>query len=578
MVGRLFGGTGRWRDKYRDIVPDSEEMAIWAQNATDQFTDPRLSPLNSEDAMERYQIQVAKTSTPEIRVPQEHDKVLEGRKRAHLLINRLAHGGPRGNSDLAYKPELTQSNASVYTYAVPSTDPIIAGRDRNGDYHSDVNGNTIFRMKLPNHQSNAELSTKMFNVQNRMAKYAANVKRVENTSQIVDFIPGRKDKKWIDRALDTYRHRLMPRITTEDNADNLNREKNKCRDKRAINHKYTHKDYDTNIELNEVLDNTMRTMPVNESGGPSIGDLIVDMTNDEIITQSTNSINPNRNKHTKKSTAANDFPDVEESDGDRSYRRNIHNETIRDNTFIGLDPIKQAILGAEVVEEIIRGTKTEMRARRKEIVNNSVLEDDGHMVDEDVKSSNIIRSVNNEDDDIEHKVFLTQIPGLQKLFKDKTLVNKNQKLVGNNSGQKRGYSVRDNGIVNDTESDNNNIKRSKEDITSIQGVRNLIKDLAPVEEFGRLNSRINPNRKNVYKDGKIVKRGVNHSQLFTTPEESNLYNSRIGQMKIKNNNRPYLPEGINYGDRIQFESRNKPINKKRIRPDPVRRIKITPPI
>jgi hypothetical protein len=351
MIGKIFGGTNRIRDKYCDIVPDNEEMAIWAQNASDQFTDPSLTPLNSQDAMERYMIQVSKSSTPEIRVPRDDDKTIEGRRTAHLLINRLINGGPRGSSDLAYKPELTQSNVSTYTYAVPSTDPIVASRyqtnddqygsDSNGSgFYSDSNGTTIYRERLPNRQTNAELSNKMFNFQNRVAKYAAAVNRVENTSQINDWIPQRKDPSVGDRVLDTIRHRLMPRISLEDDGDGMNREKNKCRDTDKVAFRYRHKEYDTNVELQEVLSNNMRTMPEigpTETDGTPIGNLVAELAkdgkayayleNDIYIDQmklmARQADNANRNKHSENRVFDHDLPNGEDKDGDRAKMSRI---------------------------------------------------------------------------------------------------------------------------------------------------------------------------------------------------------------------------------------------------------------
>ena len=599
MVGRLFGGTGRQRDKYYDIVPDNEEMAIWAQNASDQFLDPGLSPLNSQDAMERYMRQVAKTSTPEIRIPQEDDKVLEGRKKAHLLINRLANGGPRGSSDLAYKPELTQSNVSTYTYAVPATDPIIAsygndlsynksndpsGRMRNshGSYHSDTNGNTIYRERLPNRQTNAELSVRMFNTQNRIAKYAAAVNRVENTSQIVDFVPQRKDATWGDRALDTIRHRLMPRITMEDNGDNFNREKNKCRDTNKIAFKYRHKEYDTNVELHEVLDGNMRTMPEigpTEGDGTPIGNLVAELAKDgkayayldndiyidQIGIKARQAANGNRNLHTEKRVFAEEFPDVEEEDGMRDSRTDVKNKTIRNNIFNGLDPIKKAIVAGEMVEEIIRESKKAptLRARRKDIPKHSTFAEDLPM---DIESDSGVtdqRHIDNKDEDMPRKILQVQIPTLRDMDIHLTEMRNIMPKMKSKS-QQRGVNTRDDGfgIIDEEDGEHG---RTATTLESVQGLRSLIKDLVPDSEFTKPRDRMNPNRKNFYKGGKIIKHGVSYSTLFDKPNDEDLTNGNK-EFTSRQAKRPQAPDGIRIEPQLEFEGKNRKPNIKRKKP------------
>ena len=605
MGGRLFGGTGRQRDKYYDIVPDSEEMAIWAQNAADQFTDPRLSALNSQDAMERYQRQVAKTSTPEIRIPQEEDKVLEGRKKAHMLINRLVHGGPRGNSDLAYKPEITQSNVSTYTYAVPSTDPIIASRVDNGkggQYLSDSNGNTVYRERLPNRQTNAELSTRMFNVQNRIAKYASAINRVENTSQIVDFVPQRKDKTWHDRALDEIRHRLMPRVTLEDNGDGYNREKNKCRDTNKVAFKYRHKEYDTNVNLQEVLSNNTRTRPEigpTDGDGTPIGNLVAELAkdgkaysyldNDIYLTTLNERIhnNPNRNKHSKHQTLA-ELPNYEDEDGFHQDKRSINVDgSIQGSPLEGLDPVRKSLLAAEIIDEIKRTEsklKKQLRARRKEIKNNSVMGEDGFNVDEDAASGvTDQRHVDVKSDDTDRKILTMQIPVLQSFNNDITYEGKNTKPSKKNKHKQfRGMNTRDDpmALADDSllssermyDASSGRIMRDKAE--SAQGIRSLIKDLISAEELTKSNSDKNPNRRRVYKDGKIVKHGVNHSTLFDRPNHDSELGNRLDIKKSRNVARPFVPTGVIIDPQLEFDGAAKKQHPKRVKPNPVRDIRV----
>lgn len=604
MVGRLYGGTQRMYDKYYDFTPDDLEMAILAQNATDQFTDPALTPLNSEDAMERFQLQLMKTSTPEIRIPSDEDKTLSNRRRARELINLIDKGGPRGSTALAYKPELVQSNRSTYTYEVPSTDPIVASRGRDGSYHSDSSGNTVFRMNLPNNQTNAELGNKMFNFVNNRAKYAAAVNRVENTSQMVDFIPGRKDRMWISRALDETRHRLMPKIEIyTDNGDNTNREKNKCRDTERISYKYRHKEYDVDRTLSEVLDNGMRIKPEigpRETDGTPMGNLVAQLSkqglgyalieNDIINMQKHNKYkNPNRGKDGKISqyfdnTAYNSLDDKDGKVNDFRPKVKVVSKKI-DEALNGLDDISREILMSEVIDDIKNSAKGKPKIAppRKTKSVAQGFDVSGHNTDDDEHNNFKRRNgKENKSNDIEREIMSIQIPLLTQNFrKDIIFAQSNSKIhKANTSGQKRGYTIDDTPIAVGDDRDNidtnrNIVQSSIEKITGIsQGVRGLINELVPDAENVRGNTKINPNRRIVHgSDGKILKYAANNSELFDEPDPNGESAKRGTRNQIsiaKGDKRPKLASGYNFKSDISFEGSAKKPNKKRKTPGSIR--------
>jgi len=602
MVGRLYGGVERMRDKYYDFTPSNLEMAIIAQNTSDQFTDPALMPLNSQDAMERYQLQLMKTSTPETRIPRDVDKTLSNRKRARELINLIDRGGPRGSNDLAYKPEIVQSNKSTYTYAVPSTDPIVSSyennRDGSGTYHASSSGGTVYRMTLPNQQTNAELGNKIFNFQNNRAKYAAAINKVENTSQIVDFIPEHKDPLWISRALDVTRHRLMPKLEIyTDNGDNVNREKNRCRDTEKVSYKYRHKEYDVNKELHEVLDGGNRIKPEigpRESDGTPIGNLVAqlakkgigysyeeaDIVNIAGKIDGRKNTNPNINRHSKKQAFDNQVHNYhDDKDGKiNNYRPKTKVKTVVDNAVEGLDIVMKEILMGEVIDEIKRSSKKVKVSKPKTAKSvNKNFDISGHNVDDDEKNEAFKRAKQekNHYDDAERDVMNFQIPILTSNFKKEiAFVQSNRGLAkANTSGQKRGYNVNDteivasddsvNGIVNRTQAENL-IEKSGE---VGQGVRGLITELVPEIETLRSNDPINPNRRIVHgKGGKIVKFAVNNSELFDRPDDDMDTvgrGTRKQEVKPTYKKRPILPKGIKLDEQIEFRGVVKKPNKKR---------------
>ncbi len=583
MVGRLYGGTERMRSKYGDIVPGNFEMAVYAQNAVDQFTDPALTALNSEDAMERYQLQVMKTSTPEIRVPMGEDKGISGRKRAHDLITTLFQGGPRGPPEQAYKPEIVQSNKSVYTYAVPSTDPVIASRDRNGTYHSDVSGRTIYRMSLPNNPSNKEIGTRMFNTQNRFAKYAAaKSQRLENTSQIVDWIPQHKDNMWESRAIDTYRNRLMPRIEDIDNGDNVNREKNRCRDVQKVAYRYRHKEYDTDRELHEVLDNNTRVLPEvtpRQGDGTSIGELAAELAKRGYANQNTGPdiaaavqrakkrlTNPNANKSKHTKVFDNGLPNGDDKDGERNFNRQsqVKSEAIR--IFGGLNNIKKEILMGNVLDEINKTSKKKIRPRRKDTKNkNTTFDSDTHIRDDDVDGKpNDVRQGDVKDEDLDRDVLSFNIPILIDRFKDEiAIVRHNPKVA--KKGSKKNNTTNDHPYELDEDNDNESVNREfVNDVkTSVhQNVRGLIKDMIPDDILEAKNQKINPNKK-LYK-------GVNMNFDTLPDNDTTSADNRAPMFVGDAMKRPILPVGVVLDEQIEFDGKRKKVNKKRKQADQLR--------
>lgn len=598
MVGRLYGGTDRPRDKYYSITPTNLEMAVLAQNASDQFTDPALMPLNSEDAMERYQLQIMKTSTPETRIPGDVDKTLSNRKRARELINLIDRGGPRGSNDLAYKPEIVQSNKSTYTYEVPSTDPVVASRDRNGTYHSSSSGNTVYRMTLPNAQTNAELGNKLFNFHNNRAKYAAAINRVENTSQIVDFIPEHKDPLWISRALDVTRNRLMPKVEIyTDNGDNTNREKNRCRDRERVAYKYRHKEYDVNRELHEVLDGGNRIKPEigpRESDGTPIGDLVAalakkglgyayeeaDIENISGKIDGRKHANPNVKSRSKLSSGLDHTESVDfETDGkinDFRYRPDKV-ATVVDNTFEGLDVVMKEIIMGDVLNEIKRSGKRKHIKKPKTAKSvNKNFDVNGHNIDDDEKNERqyLRGKDDNHYNDAEREVMNYQIPVIMSNFKKDIIFAQSNAKVGkaNKSGQKRGYTINDNAVATNVDIDNDAPNRAiaesliEKSSDVGQGVRNLITELVPEIETLRGNDKINPNRRIAHGEGgKIVKFAVNNSEIFDKPEgmDSIGRGTRVNDVKRTYKKRPILPSGIKIREQTDRDGFTKKMNKKR---------------
>lgn len=579
MVGRLYGGSERMRSKYGDIVPGNFEMAVYAQNASDQFTDPALTALNSEDAMERYQLQVMKTSTPEIRVPMGEDKGISGRKRAHDLITTLFQGGPRGPPEQAYKPEIVQSNKSVYTYSVPSTDPIIASRDKYGTYHSDVSGKTIYRLSLPNNPSNKEIGTRMFNTQNRFAKYAAaKSQRLENTSQIVDWIPQHKDRMWESRAIDEYRNRLMPRIEDIDNGDNINREKNRCRDVQKIAYRYRHKEYDTDRELHEVLDNNTRILPEvtpRQGDGTSIGELAAELAKRgyansktepdiaAVVAKRRNNPNTNTSKHTK--VFDNGLPNGEDKDGERKFNRNsqVKSEAVR--IFGGLNNIKKEILMGNVMDEINKTTKKKIRPRRKDTKNKNTTFDETHVHEDKEGKPNDVQLNSVKDGDLDRDVLSFNIPILIDRFRDEiAIVRQNPKVAKKGSGK--------NNTTNDhpyeVDEDKGNESVNREFINDVktsahQNVRGLIKDIIPDAILEAKNQKINPNKK-LYK-------GVNMNFDADLPDnDSTLIDGKAPVYVGTALKRPVLPIGVSLDEQIEFNGKPKKVNKKRKAADQLR--------
>lgn len=599
MVGRLYGGTERMRDKYYDITPDYEEMAILAQNASDQFTDPRLMALNSEDAMERHQLQLMKTSTPEVRVPSDEDKTLSNRKRARELINLIDRGGPRGSNDLAYKPEIVQSNKTTYTYEVPSTDPIVASRDKNGSYHGSSSGGTVYRMSLPNQQTNAELGNKLFNFHNNRAKYAAAINRIENTSQMVDYIPGRRDPLWISRSLDVTRHRLMPKYEIyTDNGDNYNREKNKCRDTEKVAYKYRHKEYDVDKELHEVLDGGNRVRPEvgpRETDGTPIGNLVAalskkglgyayieeDVENISATIDGRKNKNPNIKKNTKKQAFDNTVHnDNDDDDGKvNNYRPTQKVGSVANNALEGLDVVMKEIVMGDVIDEIKRSSKkARIPKPRKAKTLNKNFDLSGHNVDDDENGGNGHRRQidGNHYEDAERKVMNYQIPLIVENFKKEiTFVQSNPKMGKASKGQKRGVNTNDTAMPYYDDGDNDDTNRAKvesliEKTADVgQGVRGLITEMVPGLEREKSNDKINPNRRIVRKNGKIVKFAVNNSEIFNHNEIINDGGDSVGRgtrnqlVDVKKNKRPKLKNGIKIDEQIEFSGLPKSLRKKR---------------
>jgi hypothetical protein len=587
MVGRYYGGVERQRSKYEDLMPTDWEMAILAQNASDSFTDPAFSALNSADAMERYQTELMKTYVPEIRTPKDEDTVMDGRIRAKQLINLIANGGGfRGPRDLAERPEVVQSNASTYTYSVPSTDPINGvPQDKNGSYQTDSSGNTIYRMRLPNNMSNAELTTRWMNTNNRIAKYAANVKRVENTSRIVDWIPDRKDPDWRNRALDTIRHRIMPpQITTEDNGDGYNAEKNRCRDTDKVAYKYRHREYDVDLTLHEVLDVDTRIKPEigpRESDGTPIGALVAEfakqgkayglMENDIYINQlnKRDAYGGKRDTYalSGKQTFNNALPNGEDKDSGHASSLRTHLNIKSDTPNINLedlDPIRKAIAASETIDEIKRKSKKiKVEVRRKALVNNSVTSDDGYNVDDDQNSSRKMnRKVNVEDGDTQHEIMQMQIPILLENFRKEFIVSRSAKKTSK-TRTKKDYTTPDKPYVTGEESLNNNVRtviqNGREIVSESQsGVRGLINDMiGGPTEFAYLN------KGNV--NGKKIKHGLKYADLHNKPNIGDeLDGDRKKQIHSRKSTRPYLPEGTYGKSQIEFVASNaKTIRKKR---------------
>lgn len=616
MVGRTYGGTERMRSKYSDIVPGNFEMAVYAQNAADQFTDPSLMALNSEDAMERYHLQVMKTSTPEIRLPASEDKGISGRKRAHSLITTLYQGGPRGPTEQAYKPEIVQSNRSTYTYAVPSTDPIIAGKTDfvdgvngkryyagGGTYHSGVNGTTVFRVSLPNNPSKKEIGTRMFNINNRIAKYAASAVRVENTSRLVDWIPQRKDRMWESRALDEYRRRLMPRIEAVDNADNVNREKNRCRDGQKVAYRYKYKEYDVDRSLHEVLDNGNKIMTntiSRDPGGMRVGNLIAELTRNGLIDSyipvsaglvhadkddtldaySGKRSNPNKNTRSKKSTFDHDLPNGDDKNGEHGKRREsekIKSEAIR--VFSGLDDFKKEILIGGIMDEINKVAPKKVKKRRKDTKNKSSTFDNQlpNEDDEDGKHASVkSSSVSYEDGD--RKMINFNIPLLMDQFADKITMERSNKKVAKKSGKGKGLTTDDHDYYTSDDADNDSANHKATTVgdkivNTSQNVRGLISEIAPEFEMTRGNSSINPNVKVVHKDGKIVWRSEanrTHAIVDRLPGADMDLSIRHNMVNGKGIKRPKLQAGIVLKEQIDFSNNNKKVNKKGKTSKPVR--------
>jgi hypothetical protein len=573
------------RSKYADVVPGNFEMAVYAQNATDQFTDPALSALNSEDAMERFQLQIMKTSTPEIRTPPDVDRTTSGRRLAHKLITRLFQGGPRGPTEQAYKPELVQSNKSTYTYSVPANDPIIASRTAGGTYHSDVNGNTVFRLALPNNTSNAEIGVRMFNTQNRIAKYAAATQRIENTSQIVDWIPQHKDPMWESRALDEYRKRLMPRIENVDNADNVNREKNRCRDTKSIAYRYRHKEYDTDRSLHEVLDNNNRVMPEvssRQGDGTSIGELAAELAKRGLASSSTETeiydsvkriegrraTNPNRKGAPHKAVFSEPLPNGDDGDGTRNYIRpdaKVRSETIR--IFDGLDNIKKEFLIGEVIDEIKREKKKRVKVCRKDTKNYKSTFDVDQQGPAEGDGSGSTRKSDNKYGGGDRDMLSFNIPLLVDRFKKEITVSKsNPKMVKKSNAKNQ--STGDYDYYKSDDVDNTNVDR---DLLNFgkkhksQNIRDLIGEIVPETQLTKNNQPVNPNHK--------VYRGVSETFAFDgdmVSSDTSLGSDRRPISVGDALKRPVLPAGIVLTEQVEFAGRNKPLNKKRKQQDQVR--------
>lgn len=569
------------RSKYADIVPGDFEMAVFAQNATDQFTDPALTPLNSEDAMDRYQLQLMKTSTPEIRIPMGEDKVASRAKRAHSLITTMYQGGPRGPTEQAYKPEIVQSNASTFTYAVPSTDPVVASRNKSGTYVSDASGNTIYRLRLPNNVTNAEVSTRMFNFNNRVAKYA-NVKRQENTSQIVDWLPGRKDRLWGSRALDEYRHRVMPRIEDIDNGDNVNREKNTCRDTEKVAYRYRHKEYDVDRQLHEILDNNNRVMPEvssTEDDGTAIGNLVAALarkgmanvnTGPDIYYATTElnsrrAGNPNSNSaHIGRGNHKGEFnsglPTGDDKDGTAVIARGenkVNTEAIR--AFKGMDRFKKELIVNELIDDIRKiDKKTKVKRRRKDTKNNNTTFDrESHTVDEENNNDGVTRKETSViSDDTDRKVF--QIPISQ--YIDKISILGTTKKPTKKSGKGKGHTTQDYDFIGNTDRDNERVTRlgGKIEGDTSQNVRGLINEIMPVLE------RKSTDPRTVYNKNKTMKLGTDKSMLFTTPGsgvEPDLLRAPLMVKKLLE--RPSMPSGITLNEQAEMDGITKKPTKKR---------------
>jgi hypothetical protein len=137
----------------------------------------------------------------------------------------------------------------------------------------------------------------------------------------------------------------MPRIEDVDNADNVNREKNRCRDTQKISYRYRHKEYDVDRSLHEVLDNNNRVLPgitSREPDGTKVGNLIAELTRRGLGNSNTHknpglenflkddipdsyngkqglisrrNNNPNKKVNTKKSTFDHELPNGEDEDG-----------------------------------------------------------------------------------------------------------------------------------------------------------------------------------------------------------------------------------------------------------------------
>jgi hypothetical protein len=255
----------RYKHKEQDYQ-DSFSMAVLASNMSSQFTSPKISPLNSEDAMLRYQTEMLKTYIPEIRPPADEDKLQMSRNRFRLLHNSANNGGPKGDNTPAYKPEITQTNVSTYFY--PSN-----------------NGSGPNYMVLPNHTPKGEIARNIWNTRQRINKQRKVPQIVENTRREQDILVNRYDSAGKYRA--TRYGNLRSAKSFEVPIEGTNRNKTKCvtRDAEVLYQRDKIRNGD-HIEIvsSDIMANMVSKIgaPIKSAALPNTAALILDLSDSKV--------------------------------------------------------------------------------------------------------------------------------------------------------------------------------------------------------------------------------------------------------------------------------------------------------
>lgn len=421
-----------------DNKPSDFEMAVLNSNASDQFENSFITPQFTPESMERYQIQMLKTSTPEIRLPGNFDNVVSGRKNFKRLNDQLHNGGWRGNNDAVYKPELEQSNINKYFV---------------GD------GSTYYI--APNYVSKKDINDKAWNLSNRLARYK-NVKgkeQVENTDQINDYLVDQRDGNIRQKFYRTTAKRLIRPFevnATEGYASN--RYKNMCRDNENIAYKSRNPSYDTDVVLFEnMMNSVMSTTNIKKNNN-----ILLDKMVSSVMKKEENYHEAkNKSKNYIKKEKINEEFDHEISVGeDNEYSNNSFDKKMKIKSEYGplpYNPIKLNLLLDERINEI----KQKINIKKGKLQREN--DKDDVVIDETDEQNNKFLKVDNKINSKQMRIKVTPLKELNERLSSnliKTIVPQ-ENFIGANSIQE----FSDNQVYesnNDKDNRNNQIKSKME--------------------------------------------------------------------------------------------------------------------